>query len=284
MMFHNTWMRLVTVWVMLTMATGITSAEEPWTEATMVQVGWINFETGNLPPGDAVIDEKRGYAHFATWYDLVKVALGGRDEAPRIAATTTIGERLGGMVIDPEKGYAYVGSASGYSESVGKIFKVALGEGDAPSTVTAILHLDSELQPGMYSQPGSAVIDTAAGYAYFGYLPHSSGLDAQSQVVKIALGEGAAPPVMVGSIAMPGDAIKGAVIDPLNGYAYFMISSAEGPSIVKIAIGVGDPTIVATLHLRDIEGLPILSRRLAPQSTLRRAMPSFRSHRKLLIL
>lgn len=92
----------------------------------------------------------------------------------------------------------------------------------------------------------SAVIDTTAGYAYFGTFT------TPGQIVKVALGTGSNPPTRVGAVTLnPGEnLVRTAVIDTANGHAYFGTFTSPG-RVVKVALGTGSnlPTRVGSLTL-----------------------------------
>lgn len=91
-----------------------------------------------------------------------------------------------------------------------------------------------------------AVIDAAAGYAYFGTETRPG------RVVKVALGTGANPPTRVGAVELNEEEymLYSAVIDPAAGYAYFGTGSYPG-RVVKVALGSGSnpPSRVGALQL-----------------------------------
>jgi hypothetical protein len=91
----------------------------------------------------------------------------------------------------------------------------------------------------------SAVIDTAAGYAYFGTYAWGS-------VVKVSLGSGSSAPTRVGAVTLNAgeDVLHSAVIDPAAGYAYFGTYTSPG-IVVKVSLGSGSsvPTRVGAVTL-----------------------------------
>lgn len=93
---------------------------------------------------------------------------------------------------------------------------------------------------------GSAVIDVAGGFTYFGTS------SSPGRVVKVALGSGSAPPTRVGALILqPGENdLTCAVIDPAAGFAYFGTATTPG-RVVKVALGSGSslPTRVGTVTL-----------------------------------
>ena len=195
----------------------------------------------------AVIDPENGYAYFGlgtTPGRVVKVALGGGGDPPHRVGAVTFepGEDdITCAVIDPESGYAYFGTGT----LPAYVVKVALGEGEAPPRRVAATPLEKwtfipHPHPGTWfplplGPAGSAVMDPAAGYAYFG-------MDADpGVVVKIALGEGDAPPVVTNLRTLEEEEsyLRTAVIDTEKGYAYFGTHTLPG-YVVKVALGEGD--------------------------------------------
>jgi len=190
-----------------------------------------------------VIDPVHGYAYFGTETfpsHVVKVALGSGDAPPTYVGHLTL--NLGSIksgVIDIANGYAYFGM-------YGRVVKIALGDGSTSPTLIGALTLPGDIVE-------SAVIDAENGYAYFGIVDDVLGF---SSVVKVALGEDNALPTIAGSVALESDErnILSAVIDPTEGYAYF-VTSYTPSRVVKIALGDGDaaPTRVASTPLENGE-------------------------------
>src|SRR5262249_40018774 len=86
-------------------------------------------------------------------------------------------------------------------------------------------------------------LDLPNGYGYF---------TATGEIVKVALGTGAAAPTLVSMMPLSsGEFMTDAMIDPAAGYAYFSGSASAGAEIIKAALGTGAaaPTRVATLNL-----------------------------------
>lgn len=96
----------------------------------------------------------------------------------------------------------------------------------------------------------SAVVDTAAGFAYFGTdtVP--------GVVVKVMLGTGTGAPTRVGSVTLNAgeNYLRAAVIDTANGYAYFGTWTSPG-RVVKVALGAGSnpPVRIGALTLNSGE-------------------------------
>lgn len=195
-----------------------------------------------------VVDTANGYAYFGTGNfpgKVVKVALGDGSTPPTPVGVLVLnsGENdLAAAAIDVDHGYAYFATAT----SPGRIVKVALGSGNNPPTRVGAVVLNAG-----EDNPLCEVIDAADGYAYVG-----TQLPVPGQIVKIALGDGNAPPTRVGSLALGEGAFLpySAGIDAANGYAYFGTFSTPG-HVVKVQLGAGDnlPTQVGTLTLEPGE-------------------------------
>ncbi len=99
-----------------------------------------------------------------------------------------------------------------------------------------------------------AVIDTAAGYAYFA--TYTTNATNCARIVKVALGTGSNPPTRVNALTLnPGeDKLACAVIDTTNGYAYFGIDRSPG-RVIKVALGAGTnpPRRIGSLTLSSGE-------------------------------
>lgn len=152
----------------------------------------------------------------------------------RAAGFLRTGEQLTAVVSHEGTGDIYFYS---YSPEPGWIVKIAGASPGEETTRVGEVALDPG--PGYLRMGGAAVIDTAAGYAYFGT---ARGPGIPPDVVKVALGEGSEPPRIVGSIALePEEAnILSAVIDPERGFAYFGAGPYDAPNrVVKVALGEG---------------------------------------------
>ena len=90
------------------------------------------------------------------------------------------------------------------------------------------------------------MIDSSAGYAYFGTYT------SPGRVVKVALGAGANPPSRVGAVTLNAGEydLRSGVIDPSAGYAYFGTYGWPG-RVVKVALGdsVTSPSRVGAVTL-----------------------------------
>jgi hypothetical protein len=153
-------------------------------------------------------------------------------------------------IIDPQNGYAYfVGPVAETAPPM--VVKIALGTGSNPPVRIGAVQLDS-IAHGM----GSAVIDVAHGYGYFGtyFGPNS----VPATVYKVALGEGDAIPTVVDHVTLSAgtgasngpDAAErelcSGVIDPASGYAYFGTDHTYPAKVFQISVGSGNSAPVET--------------------------------------
>ena len=214
-------------------------------------VGSLTLNAGEDSTWGAVIDPANGYAYFATNTTpgrVVKVALGAGSALPtRVSALTlNAGEdHIRRAVIDAANGYAYFATAG----TTPKVVKVALGAGNAAPTRVGAVTLD----PVTPYNIGSAVIDPANGYAYFGtYDVAASRVPAK--VFKVAPGAGNAAPTLVGALTLNAGEreLSTAVIDPASGYAYFGTDHTYPAKIFQIKLGTGAalPTETGVLQLQ----------------------------------
>ena len=195
----------------------------------------------------AVIDPDNGYAYFGTDTSpgrVVRVALGEGDEPPSRDGAVTFPEGenedyLRSSVIDTENGYAYFGTDT----FPGRVVKVALGDGSSGFERLGSVPTVLPLPPTVVNFPflRSAVIDTDAGYAYFG-----TGTET-GVVVKVDLGEGDDLPQPIDATALEeGEGpLHSAAIDPASGLAYFGTGvdwdeEIANTRVVKVALGAGD--------------------------------------------
>ena len=178
----------------------------------------------------AVIDEANGYAYFGTSNGRVlKLRLGDDDTGfPTVTSVQMDpeGASLTSAVIDPGAGYAYFGT----STDPARVLKVALGEGADPPALVHELVLDN----GGLADFRTAVIDTGAGFAYFG------SFTTNPTVAKIHLGAGDAPPSLAGTVTFPAPEhfLGSAVIDPAFGFAYFG-TMTDPANVVAVITGAG---------------------------------------------
>lgn len=227
-----------------------------------VYVGSLTLNSGENSAWGAVIDTRDAdpanhFLYFAIGTSpgqIVKVAPGVGNNLPtRVAALTlALGEnspRRG--VIDLLHGYAYFATAN-FGVTTPKVMKIELTTGSNPplSAGTALL------EPGIpytYSI-GSAVIDPAHGYAYFGSYNGGNVL-VPAKVYKVALGAGSAPPTLVGAVTLNAGEreLSSAVIDTVSGYAYFGTDHTYPGKIYQIWLGVGD-ALPAETGLLPLQG------------------------------
>ena len=181
--------------------------------ATFTIVGSVTLNPGEIKFRRGAIDTQNGYAYFLSPWDetagpsVVKIALGSGSNPPtRVGAVQldAVSHATGSAVIDVANGYAYFGTYYGPNSVPAKVYKVALGAGNAvPSLVGSVT-----LSAGTGAQNGpnaaerelcTAVIDPASGYAYFG-TDHTY----PAKIFQIALGSGNAAPVESGMLQLTG--------------------------------------------------------------------------------
>jgi hypothetical protein len=225
-------------------------------------VGSTVLNSGENTAWGAVMDTRdpdpaHHYLYFATGTSpgyIVKVAPGAGGNPPsRVSAVLLAsGEdnpRRG--VIDLGSGYAYFATTRGPALNPPKVVKVALTDGSAPPARVGAVNLEPGT-PYTYTI-GSAVIDPANGYAYFGTYDLVSAL-VPAKVYKVALGAGSAAPTLVGALTLnPGEReLSTAVIDPANGYAYFGTDHTYPGKIYQVKLGAGNalPTEAGVLTLQ----------------------------------
>jgi len=186
--------------------------------------------SGSLPlnPGEdflasAVIDLAAGFAYFGTASGvpgiIVKVRL---SDFTRVGALTLNSTEydLASAVIDPAAGFAYFGGRSWSWDTgmAGSVMKVRLSD----FTRVGVLTFNAG-ENFLYS----AVIDAAAGFAYFG-TNTSPGI-----VVKVRLSDFSRVSALTLS---PGEnLLTSAVIDPAAGFAYFGTNTSPG-IVVKVRL------------------------------------------------
>jgi photosystem II stability/assembly factor-like uncharacterized protein len=214
----------------------------------------IALGTGNAPPtyvnsltlnsGEnavqgAVADVANGYAYFACGTNpsiIVKVQMTAGNALPvRIGAVTlNSGEKfMRRGVIDTANGYAYFASNASTPTIVAKI---ALGSGANPPTRVGVATIDSAQH-----NIGSAVIDTANGYAYFGSYDGGHDPATTANVYKVALGSGANAPSLISAVPLgSGEGeLCSALLDPIAGCAYFGTDHRYPGKIYRMRLGAG---------------------------------------------
>ena len=159
-------------------------------------------------------DPTKHYAYFSTLTTpgrIIKVNLGSFTEVSELVLPGGTGDMLRHGVIDTVNGVGYFATFN--SSAPPRLVKFSLGAGDSQPQVINAIALDS-LNCGI----GSAVIDVAHGFAYFG-----SYLGTEPAVVyKVPLnGSGALTTVQATTLSFSGRELCSGVIDPVAGYAYF---------------------------------------------------------------
>jgi hypothetical protein len=215
--------------------------------------------TGNLPvqvgpalnagsSSYAAIDPAAGYVYITRNTILNRFALGSGTNPVTSAGSLTLAasSSVGAVIVDdsdpdPAKHYGYV--FCHVTGAPARIAKIAL------STFTELGY--STLNAGE-TNLGSALIDTANGYAYFATTAAGS-----AEIIKIKLMPGTNNAVRVGAvnIGVPTEGIGLGSLDTLHGYAYYgTYGSALLPSrIYKMKLGAGNaaPTMVGSIDLHE---------------------------------
>jgi hypothetical protein len=193
-------------------------------------------------------------ATFGTPASVLKYAPGAGTALPtRVGAVAmqTGENNLRRGAADLVHGYAYFATLSASTSVLPTVVKIALTAGSAAPVRVGAVQLDGTTSYSI----GSAVLDVGNGYGYFG--TYDVGL-VPAKVFKIALGAGAAPPTLVGSVTLsagpPAEReLSCAVIDPASGYAYFGTDHTYAAKIFKIKLGAGNalPTEAGVLQLQS---------------------------------
>jgi hypothetical protein len=193
--------------------------------------------------GNILLDVSNHYAYFSTYHEpgrILKVALGNDSQSPStvVGAAVLEGEedKPFHSVIDPQRGYAYFGTTF-----PGHLVKVALGSSNTPPYRVGSVLIEENWNVG------AGVLDPASGYGCF---------QVGKRLVKIKLGKGDEPPVIISQTEFPKEAgvisFDSAVLDPTTRYAYF---GTDLTQVYKIAFGEGDapPKFVGSVKLQDDE-------------------------------
>lgn len=177
------------------------------------RVGALILNTGEGDLTSAVIDAGGIFAYFGTaTSQVVKVSL---TDFTRVGALTLVpGELLTSAVIDTAMGVAYFGTTTRACIKYcppplpPRVVKVRL------SDLTEVASLQARSQ-----NLSSAVMDAAQGYAYFGTTCVYPCTSVQADILKVRLLDF----TLVSSLALNDweDHLASAVIDPVNGFAYF---------------------------------------------------------------
>jgi hypothetical protein len=199
--------------------------------------------------GLGMFDAAQGVACFQVGPRFIKFRPGKGDEPPVMVSQTEFPKDAGvvgfnSVVFDPATRYAYFGCDKA------EIYKVAIGDGDAPPRFVGVLKLPLD-EFGLRG----ALIDTTNGFAWF--------TSQNGRLVKIALGAGDSLPTRIGVLNFGSKyQYTGPTFGPDNlGYAY--LGSGSGGmagdleccagGLLKIALGTGDelPRIVSVMPLAD---------------------------------
>lgn len=207
--------------------------------AAPAYVNSLALNSGEGSVQGAVADIVGGYAYFMCGTNpgtLVKVQMTVGDAMPvRIgAAPLNNGEKfMRRGVIDPVNGYAYFASQASTPTIVAKI---ALGAGANPPLRIGVATLDNAQH-----NIGSAVIDAANGYAYFGSYDGGHDPATTANVYKVALGAGANGPSLITAVPLgSGEGeLCSAVLDPVAGCAYFGTDHRYPGKIYRMRLGAG---------------------------------------------
>ncbi len=217
-------------------------------------------EDGPQIEGDfiwAAINEEKGYAYFGArgTKRVVKVAVGEGDGLPRFVGMVEDSEELqtaqrltwkkvnnpqynSTSAVDPANDYTY---SYHYKPRPGRLVKRGGGRSSSVPLPAG---------PGWLRGGGCVLIDASRGFVYVGT---ARGPAIPAEVVKIAVGEGAQPPRVVGAVTLsPGECnIQYGLLDPESGYAYFGTWSG----MVKIALGDGfEPPVRVGALVLDAAG------------------------------
>jgi hypothetical protein len=226
--------------------------------AAPTYLGSLTLNAGETSLG-AVIDLRdpdpaNHYLYVATTTSpaiIVKVAPGAGNALPTRVSSVTLnaGENVLRRGVVDGNGYAYFGTVGG-SGTLPQIVKIGMTSGNAAPVRIGSTVLDASTTYSI----GSAVIDPANGYGYFG----TYDFHVPAKVFKVALGAGANPPVASTSVTLsagpPAEReLTTAVIDTAAGYAYFGTDHTYAAKIFKIKLGAGAaaPTEVGVLQLQS---------------------------------
>jgi len=196
-----------------------------------------------------VLDAAQGVACFQVGSRVIKFRPGKGDGPPVMVSQTEFPKDSGvvqfnSVVFDPARQYAYFGC------DLAEIYKIAIGDGDAPPRFVGVLKLPLE-EFGLRG----AFIDTTNGFAWF--------TSQNGRLVKIALGAGDSLPTRIGALNFGSKyQYTGPTFGQDNlGYAY-LGSGGGGKAgdpdcctggLLKIALGTGDelPRIVSVMPLSE---------------------------------
>jgi hypothetical protein len=236
--------------------------------ATMSIVSSTNLaagETNFIFAGAA--DVAKGYAYFASFPGnntntpplVVKIKFTpGANPPGRVGAVNldTVGTSIDGGCIDTLHGYAYYDTYDSNTNNPGIIYKVKLGDGDAPPALVGKV----SLHPGE-GRMSASVCDPANGFVYFAndnsypgsiYQLSLNGTNVPVEVATLHLQAGPMQPppdgittnnttTNVDGILPFGEVfIRSGVFDPVRGFAYFGQDSRPN-QVVKVQLAKADP-------------------------------------------
>jgi hypothetical protein len=199
-------------------------------------------------------DPANHYLYVATTSSpasIVKVAPGAGNALPSRVSSVTLpaGENTLRRGVVDGNGYAYFGTLAN-GGTLPRVVKIGMTSGNAAPVRIGSALLDASTTYSI----GSAVIDPANGYGYFGTYDNN----VPAKVFKVALGAGANPPAASSSVTLsagpPAEReLSCAVIDTASGYAFFGTDHTYGAKIFKIKLGAGAaaPTEVGVLQLQS---------------------------------
>ena len=189
-------------------------------------------------------DPSKHHAYLSTLTTpgrIVKVNLGTFTKVSELALTSGTGDLLRHGVIDTVNGVGYFATFN--SSAPPRVVKFSLGAGDSQPQLINAIALDT-VNNGI----GSAVIDVAHGFAYFG--SYLSAVPAT--VYKVPLnGAGALTTVMATTLSFSGRELCSGIVDPVAGYAWFGTDHTYPGKIHKVRLEAAGtaPTHVGYLAL-----------------------------------
>jgi hypothetical protein len=178
---------------------------------------------------------------------IVKIALATFTELGSITLASGEDKSLLASFADPANGYAYfVTTPSAAGPNISRVVKVKMTPGSNPPVRVGAVDLDTVPS---FIDGGS--IDSVHGYAYYG--TYDSDPAVSAKVYKVRLGDGDAPPTLVGHTTLqPGEGrLAASVIDPLNGFVYFADDNSYPGHIYQLSLnGPNLPTEIVALPLQ----------------------------------
>jgi hypothetical protein len=196
------------------------------------------------PVATAAIDVDSGFAYFGSYGGiLAKIRLS--DFAPVENLTLNASESgINALLVDPDAGYAYFSTNTGFSNSTpsSAIVKVRLSDYTRTDTLT-LNPADGIVVTG--------VMDSEGGFAYFGTFGTYFG--APGNVIRVRLSDF----TRAGNLTLNpggGGRVNSAVIDPDMGFAYFGMDTYPG-SVIRVRLS--DFTRDGILTLDSVEDRPL---------------------------